>query len=286
MPEPTFQPYVSVPPQPGEPPRKRRRGLKAFLIGGGVFVALIVLVSIAATAGDPGGNATPAAQASASTASKTTADPCAKYPDTTAHDACADGQVALADRTQAKVDCTLKFTNATALDKCIAGDNAGATAAQTAADVAAAEAAEAAANRGKTYDNPLARDTHTPMQSTNRLDGSTAEYQEWFDGYNNDWRGYDEFEAPDAGYKYVAVTVHVKATTAGVDASSVKYDVNFADAKGTAYEQASVYGYAGEMPDVTLGAGQQASGVVVFQVPVGLNGGVVSFGQGSIFAAL
>lgn len=40
------------------------------------------------------------------------------------------------------------------------------------------------------------------------------------------------------------------------------------------------------MPQVTLGAGQQASGIVVFEVPASVTGGVATFGDGTVFEAL
>jgi hypothetical protein len=125
------------------------------------------------------------------------------------------------------------------------------------------------------------------MQSTNRLDGTQITYTEWVSGFDGDWRGYNQFEAPDAGMKYVAYTVSVQASDAGVDAGTVRYDASFTDQNGNVYSQATVtYSAKPSMPDVTLGAGQQASGVVVFEVPVAVSGGVATFGDGSVFAAL
>ena len=40
------------------------------------------------------------------------------------------------------------------------------------------------------------------------------------------------------------------------------------------------------MPQVTLGAGQQASGIVVFEVSASVSGGVATFGDGTVFEAL
>ncbi|GAA4169867.1 TM2 domain-containing protein [Gryllotalpicola koreensis] len=249
----------------------------------GVLVALAIALPSAA-GGSPTSGAAPAITAPKTTGASPVAD-CGKYTDTLAKTDCQQGKPSLADRDQARADCAPKYSDTSALDKCEAGDDAGAKAAQQTADAAKA-AAEKAANAGKSFDDPNPAGTHSQMQSTNRLDGSVTTYEEWFDGYSNDWRGYDQFSAPKTGYKYVAITVHVKANDSGVDASTTAYDVNFAGPDGTAYAQADVYGYPGAMPSVTLGAGQLANGVVVFEVPNSLQGGVVSFGDGSVFTAV
>lgn len=250
-----------------------------------VSTAVIVLGIVSPALGSDGGNANAGDTPMAATSQSVSASPaidCSDYTNSLAKTDCANDQKALADRVQAKADCTVKYSDATALDECIAGDDTAAQAAQTAADAAAKKAA----TMGQSFDNPNPVGTHSQMQSTNRLDGSQATYEEWFDGYVDNWRGYNEFEAPKAGDKYVAVSVHVKANDAGVDASTVAYDLNLTGADGTAYDQADVYDYTGAMPDVTLGAGQQATGVVVFEVPAGFTGPRASFGHGTVFTAL
>ncbi|GAA4189214.1 hypothetical protein GCM10022288_16650 [Gryllotalpicola kribbensis] len=256
----------------------------AWIVSAAVVVLGIVLGAVAGGSG-PASTTGGAGGANVGAGTATAASPaasCARYTDSIAASDCANGQNALADRVQAKADCSVKYADAIALDKCIAGDDAAAQTAQTAADAAAKKAATI----GQSFDNPNPAGTHSQMQSTNRLDGSQTTYEEWFDGYTDNWGGYDEFEAPKAGDKYIAATVHVKANDAGVDASTVAYDADLTGPDGTAYDQADVYGYAGAMPDVTLGAGQQAAGVVVFEVPAAFTGGRVSFGDGSVFTAL
>ncbi|WIB64610.1 MULTISPECIES: PASTA domain-containing protein [unclassified Curtobacterium] len=121
------------------------------------------------------------------------------------------------------------------------------------------------------------------MESTNRIDGTKADYQEWVDSYNDNFVSSNEFEQPDAGKKYVVVTVHVVATTAGVDASTVAYDLALSDASGNVYDSTTLVEGLTEMPSVTLGAGQTAQGQVAFEVPDSFHGGVASFGDGTIF---
>jgi hypothetical protein len=86
---------------------------------------------------------------------------------------------------------------------------------------------------------------------------------------------------------YVAFVVNVQATDAGVDAGSAAYDASFTDQNGSVYSRDTVtYQATPQMPQATLGAGQQASGVVVFQVPASVTGGVATFGRGTVFEAL
>lgn len=182
--------------------------------------------------------------------------------------------------------CAAAYSDTAAQLDCANGDTALADTAQKQADEAAA-AAEKKATEGATADNPYPAGTQVPMQSTNRLDGTQVSYTEWVTGFNADWRGYDEFGAPDAGMKYVAYVVHVKADDAGVDAGTVAYDASFTDAGGNVYERATVtYQAKPQMPSVTLGSGQQAQGVVVFEVPVSVKTGVATFGDGTVFAAV
>lgn len=182
--------------------------------------------------------------------------------------------------------CAATYSDASAQTNCQNGDTAAADNAQQLADAAAA-AAERKATEGATADNPYPVGTQVPMQSTNRLDGTAVSYTEWITGFTADWRGYDEFEAPDAGKKYVAFLVHVKADDAGVDAGTVAYDASFTDANGNVYDQATVtYEAKPQMPSVTLGAGQSASGIVVFEVPVSVKAGVATFGDGSVFVGV
>ncbi|QDZ16285.1 DUF4352 domain-containing protein [Humibacter ginsenosidimutans] len=199
-----------------------------------------------------------------------------------------------ADRTAAQLAkqhalvkrCQSQYDDLTAQTDCANGDTASADADQAAADKAAADA-EKAATAGQSYDNPVAVGTHVSMQNTNRLDGSVVTYSEWISGFNADWRGYDEFEAPDAGMKYVAFVVHVQATDAGVDAGAIAYDASFTDATGNVYDHADAeFEAKPQMPQVTLGAGQQTSGVVVFQVPASVSTGVATFGDGTVFEAV
>ncbi|WP_022881851.1 TM2 domain-containing protein [Gryllotalpicola ginsengisoli] len=258
----------------------------AWIVSAFVVLLLAVGGGSGAASGDDASAAKPAASHSA-------APDCSQYLDATAQQECAAGDTAAADTAQdaanAKASCQSEYSDSAAEEKCEAGDTAAADSAQAEADKAeqaAAEAAEKALTVGTTYDNPNPAGTHSTMQSTNRLDGTEVDYEEWFDGYSDDWRGYDEFEAPSANMKYISFTVHVKGTDAGLDASTAAYDANFTDTSGTIYEQADVYGYDGEMPDVTLGAGQQTQGVVVFEVPNTVHGGVATFGDGSVFTAL
>jgi hypothetical protein len=140
---------------------------------------------------------------------------------------------------------------------------------------------------GQSYDNPYPAGTKATMQTTNRLDGTTADYTEWVTGFDGNWTGYDEFDAPAAGKKYVAFVVNVQATDAGVDAGTVAYDASFTDSSGNVYSHATaMYDASNQMPEVTLGAGQQASGIVVFEVPASVAGGVATFGDGTVFEAL
>lgn len=139
-----------------------------------------------------------------------------------------------------------------------------------------------AADDGSSAANPAPAGTKFEMTSTNRLDGSSAEYTQWVDGYNDNFTSSNQFEQPDAGMKYVLLTVHVTATTAGVEAGSVAYDLALAGTDGSVYDSEFITG-AKSMPSVTLGAGQSASGEVVFQVPNTFHGGTVSFGDGSVF---
>lgn len=182
--------------------------------------------------------------------------------------------------------CETLYTARVAVTQCEDGDTASADAAQKAADDADA-AAQKKATEGQSFDNPYPAGTQASMESTNRLDGTTTTYTEWITDFNPHWTGYDSFEAPDAGMKYVAFIVHVQATTAGVDAGTVGYDASFTDSNGNVYSHATAqYGASGQMPQVTLGAGQQASGIVVFEVSASVSGGVATFGDGTVFEAL
>lgn len=136
---------------------------------------------------------------------------------------------------------------------------------------------------GTAASNPAPAGTKEDLESTNRLDKSKTDYTEWIDSYDDSWTSSNEFDTPAAGKKFVAVTVHVKATTAGVAASDAVYDLGLADTAGNVYESALVGGNDAQMPGVTLGVGQQAHGVVVFEVPIAFHGGVLSFGSGTIF---
>lgn len=135
---------------------------------------------------------------------------------------------------------------------------------------------------GSSASSPAPAGTKFEMVSTNRFDGSKANYTQWVDGYNDNFTTSNEYEAPDPNMKFVLMTVHVEATTAGVEASSAAYDVALAGTDGTVYDSEFVSD-AKSMPSVTLGAGQTATGEVVFQVPNTFHGGVVSFGDGSVF---
>lgn len=214
-----------------------------------------------------------------------------------ARDACVRGDIRSAKKAEAAHDaevehqalvdkCGAQYDDLIAQTDCVNGDTTQADADQKAADEAAAAAAKAA-SIGQTYDNPYRAGQQASMQSTNRLDGTTAQYLEWISGFNPNWTGYDEFEAPDAGKKYVSFVVHVQATTAGVDAGTVVYDASFTDAAGNVYDHADAEFQAKpQMPNVTLGAGQQASGVVVFEVPASVTNGVATFGGGTVFEAV
>lgn len=140
-----------------------------------------------------------------------------------------------------------------------------------------------AADDGSSAANPAPAGTKFQMTSTNRLDGSTADYTQWVDGYNDNFVPSNQFEQPDANMKYVLLTVHVTATTPGVTASSAAYDVALAGTDGAVYDSEFISDVK-SMPSVTLGAGQSASGEIVFQVPNTFHGGIVSFGDGSVFA--
>lgn len=135
---------------------------------------------------------------------------------------------------------------------------------------------------GSSAANPAPAGTKFEMTSTNRLDGSEADYTQWVDGYNDNFVPSNQFEQPDADMKYVLLTVHVTAKTAGVTASSAAYDVALAGTDGAVYDSEFISDTK-SMPSVTLGAGQSASGEVVFQVPNTFHGGIVSFGDGSVF---
>ena len=182
--------------------------------------------------------------------------------------------------------CSDAYDDSTAQLDCEQGETTKADADQKAADAAAA-AAQKLATEGQSYDNPYPAGTKASMENTNRLDGQVTDFTEWITSFNADWRGYDEFSAPDAGKKYIAFVVHVQATDAGIDAGTIAYDASFTDSKGNVYDQADVeYEVSGRMPQVTLGAGQQASGVVIFEVPVSVTSGVATFGDGTVFEAL
>jgi hypothetical protein len=182
--------------------------------------------------------------------------------------------------------CSAKYTSTLAIVDCKNGDTTAADSEQKTADAAAAAAAKKA-TQGQSFDNPMPAGTHVRMQSTNRLDGTKVTYVEWVTGFDGDWRGYDEFEAPDAGMKYVAFVVNLQATDAGVDAGSAAYDASFTDQNGSVYSRDTVtYQATPQMPQITLGAGQSASGVVAFKVPASVTGGVATFGDGTVFAAL
>jgi len=214
-----------------------------------------------------------------------------------ARETCVGGDVAKAkslehtylaeQRKQEKIErCQDDYSDASAAILCEVDKTAQADAAQKKADAAAA-AAEKKATEGQSYDNPYPAGTKASMQSTNRLDGSVVTYTEWITGYDANWTGYDSYEAPDTGMKYIAFIVNVQATDAGVDAGTLAYDASFTDPNGTVYSHAGAqYGASNQMPQVTLGAGQQASGIVVFEVPISVTGGVATFGDGSVFEAL
>jgi hypothetical protein len=142
---------------------------------------------------------------------------------------------------------------------------------------------EAADTSGASADSAAAAGTKFSMTNTNRIDGSTADYTEWIDSYNDNFVPSNEYEAADAGKKFVVVTIHVNATTAGVDAGSLTYDVALSDPDGNVYESQSYLDGLDEMPSVTLGAGQSAQGQVAFEVPNTFHGGILSFGDGSVF---
>jgi len=182
--------------------------------------------------------------------------------------------------------CQFKYLSGLAQTECRNGDTAAADATQKTADELAAAAAKKA-TQGQSADNPVPVGTHVPMQSTNRLDGTKVTYTEWVTGYDANWTGYDQYSAPGPGMKYVAFVVNVQATDAGVDAGTTAYDASFTDQSGSVYSRDSItYQATPEMPSVTLGAGQQASGVIVFKVPTSVTGGVATFGNGTVFAAL
>jgi hypothetical protein len=135
---------------------------------------------------------------------------------------------------------------------------------------------------GSVASNPASAGTKFEMTNTNRIDGSTADYTEWVDSYNDNFVSTNDYEQPDANMKYVVVTVHATASTAGVDAGTLPYDLALSDAAGAVYDSEFLSGVE-DMPSVTLGEGQSASGQVVFQVPNEFHGGVLSFGDGSVF---
>lgn len=266
-------------------PRSARVGS---LIAAGVLALALVATAVTVVYG----------VAIAPAIAKATAARChAAYVSATARSACRAGDVkeaASAERSyksdqkqQAVIqNCEARYTATAAQLDCENGDTAGADTAQQLSDALAAAAAKKA-SEGTTADSPYPAGTQVPMQSTNRLDGTAVSYTEWVTDFSADWRGYDEYEAPDAGMKYVAYLVHVQATDAGVDAGTVAYDASFTDPSGNVYSHAPVsYSAKPEMPDVTLGAGQQANGIVVFAVPTSVTSGVATFGSGSVFAAL
>ncbi|WP_181435511.1 PASTA domain-containing protein [Curtobacterium sp. MCPF17_051] len=135
---------------------------------------------------------------------------------------------------------------------------------------------------GSSANSPAPVGTKFQMTNTNRLDGTETDYTQWIDGYNDNFTPTNEYEQPDANMKYVVLTVHVTASTAGVDASSAAYDVALAATDGAVYESTYLSDLE-EMPSVTLGAGQSATGKVVFEVPNTFHGGIASFGDGSVF---
>lgn len=145
-----------------------------------------------------------------------------------------------------------------------------------------AVALTAAADDGSSASGPAAAGTKFEMTNTNRIDGSTSDYTQWVDGYNDNFTASNEYEQPDANMKYVVLTVHVTAKTSGVDASSAAYDVALAGTDGAVYDSEYLSDVK-EMPSVTLGAGQSASGQIAFEVPNTFHGGIVSFGDGSVF---
>ena len=266
----------------------RKRGRNAVYIVG----ALIVLALLAAFA------LVAYNVVAAPAIAKATATKCHHaYSAPAARDACTSGDTAkavaaqkayAADKKRAAIAaaCSAKYTSTLAVVDCKNGDTTTADSEQKTADAAAAAAAKKA-TQGQSFDNPMLAGTHVPMQSTNRLDGTKVTYVEWVTGFDGDWRGYDEFEAPDAGMKYVAFVVNLQATDAGVDAGSAAYDASFTDQNGSVYSRDTVtYQATPQMPQVTLGAGQSASGVVVFKVPASVTGGVATFGDGTVFEAL
>ena len=135
---------------------------------------------------------------------------------------------------------------------------------------------------GSSANSPAPVGTKFQMTSTNRLDDTETDYTQWIDGYNDNYTSANEYEQPDANMKYVVLTVHVTASTAGVDASSAAYDVALAATDGAVYDSTYLSDVE-EMPSVTLGAGQSATGKVVFEVPNTFHGGIASFGDGSVF---
>ncbi|MHA7987828.1 hypothetical protein ACX9R5_18700 [Rathayibacter sp. CAU 1779] len=211
--------------------------------------------------------------------------------------ACATGDIRTAKKAESDykaelrkkaliAQCADEYDDTAAQIDCVNGDTTQADADQKSADAAAAAAAKKA-TEGQTFDNPYPAGTQASMQSTNRLDGSESTYLEWITDFNANWTGYDSYEAPDTGMKYVAFVVHVQATSAGVDAGGTAYDASFTDANGSVYSHATAqYGATGQMPQVTLGNAQQASGIVVFEVPASVTGGVATFGDGTVFEAL
>ncbi|WP_439692515.1 PASTA domain-containing protein [Curtobacterium sp. SP.BCo] len=149
-------------------------------------------------------------------------------------------------------------------------------------DPGSAVALTAAADDGSSASGPAPAGTKFEMTNTNRIDGSTSDYTQWVDGYNDNFTASNEYEQPDANMKYVVLTVHVTAKTAGVDASSAAYDVALAGTDGAVYDSEFLSDVKA-MPSVTLGAGQSASGQIAFEVPNSFHGGIVSFGDGSVF---
>lgn len=155
-------------------------------------------------------------------------------------------------------------------------------AATTSVDPGSTVRLTAAEADGSSASSPAPAGTKFEMTNTNRIDGSSADYTQWLDGYNDNFTSSNEFEQADANMKYVLLTVHVEANTSGVDASSAAYDVALAGPDGTVYESEYLSDVK-SMPSVTLGEGQSATGQVVFQVPNSFHGGVASFGDGSVF---
>lgn len=177
-------------------------------------------------------------------------------------------------------------------DAGFASDDSGADAADTVASQS--PAAGSAVDKGSTVEltaavadgssatQPAPAGSKFDMTNTNRLDGTESDYTQWIDGYNDSFTSSNEYEQPAANMKYVLLTVHVTATTSGVDASSAAYDVALAGTDGSVYESEYLSDVK-SMPSVTLGEGQSATGKIAFEVPNTFHGGIVSFGDGSVF---